>query len=816
MLGKFCFIILFVIYYEGLKVEKALAFLFFTILILLPLTFAEAGNPDVALKKINVETLQGTPRLVRISLVVKNEGNERIAKEFKVALYYRLSSEAVWKQVKIWRGKPLSPGEELTFTAMLTLKKREVYSFKVMIQTPWGDNNPENNQLIVLYDASKPVAGAYMKSMEVVVTAPLMEVPLKENPAATTVVGRDFLETMPRSIAADEALAIVPGVRVENQANGERVHLSIRGQGILTERGIRGIKIILDGLPLNDPSGFAPDLYDVDWATVKKIEVLRGPSASLYGGGAAGGIINIETEDGRQGRYNVNGLFNLGSYSFSKALVNVGGTINNLNYRVSVSHNEGDGYREHTAFKATNVYSKTSWQPGRAIKLTAILGWTDFFNENAEGLNLEWLKQNRRMANPDALIYNEYQHTKRFTSGVTGKIELSPAQRFFFAAYYRWTNYEESVPSSLQHRFLHTPGFTFQYSIKTGKGKIKNHLTVGTELQWQFIDEYRHPNLGNAVEGKEFLSDENIFQRDAGFYLMDRLELGEKWAIVFNLRHDRIYNELNDNLKAGGIDLSGQASFKETTGRIGLVWNPGPGVGFYANWGTGFLPPSTEELANNPDSPGGFNSHLMPATSRGEEIGARGYMGNTIFYDIALFHLYTKNDFGRYRIPSRPLETFYRNVGTTGRYGLEAFVAWYPVENFELELAYTYSDFKYVDFVAEETHISGTYLPNSPKHQLFMDVEYSPAKRLKFGLSIQAQSRSYIDATNEAWIDGFVLFNTRVIYTLKKGRTGVDFVLYVRNLFNKEYIAFTEPDPDGNSYQPGSTREIFAGIKFSL
>ncbi len=794
---------------------KRIFSLFLIAFIVFPLIAREARKADLALKEVKIETIQENPRMIEVSLFVRNQGTEDL-REFTVVLAYRLEGKEGWNEVKRWKMESIGAGKERVLKATLTLKRKKIYTFRAEIRTPFVDGDPTNNQYVVLYDASKPMVGAYMKSMEVVVTAPLMEVPLKENPAATAVVGKDFLESMPRSIAADEALAIVPGVRVENQADGERVHLSIRGQGILTERGIRGIKVILDGLPLNDPSGFAPDLYDVDWATVKKIEVLRGPSASMYGGGAAGGIINIETRDGGEGPFNVDGLFNIGSYSFNKAMVNVGGTKDNLNYRVSVSHNEGDGYREHTAFKATNVYSKTSWQPGESVKLTAILGWTDFFNENAEGLNLEWLRENRRMANPDALIYNEYQHTKRFTGGITGKIEISPNQRFSFAAYYRRTNYEESVPSSLQHRFLHTPGFTFQYSLSTGRGKIKNHITAGADFQWQFIDEYRHPNLGNAVEGPEFLSDENIFQRDAGFYLMDRLELGEKWALVFNLRHDRIHNELDDNLRAGGVDLSGSARFQETTGRVGLVWNPRPGMGFYVNWGTGFLPPSTEELANNPDSPGGFNAHLVPATSRGEEIGVRGYMGSTVFYDIAFFHLYTENDFGRYRIPTRPLETFYRNVGTTRRYGLEAFVAWYPLECFEVEAAYTYSDFKYVEFVADGEVISGTYLPNSPKHQLFLDVEYKPAERLRFGLSVQAQSRSYIDATNETWIDGFALFNTRVIYTLKKGKTGVDFIFYVRNLFNKEYIAFTEPDPDGNSYQPGPTREVFAGIRFSL
>jgi outer membrane receptor protein involved in Fe transport len=136
---------------------------------------------------------------------------------------------------------------------------------------------------------------------EIVVTAPRMEIPLRENPGATSVVGDETLEkTATKTIAADEALKLVPGVKVDNQADGERVHLSIRGQGLLTEHGVRGIKILLDGLPLNDPTGFAPDLFDVDWATVQRVEVFRGPTSALWGGGGAGGVVSIVTRDGEK------------------------------------------------------------------------------------------------------------------------------------------------------------------------------------------------------------------------------------------------------------------------------------------------------------------------------------------------------------------------------------------------------------------------------------------------------------------------------------------------------------------------------------
>ena len=133
------------------------------------------------------------------------------------------------------------------------------------------------------------------------------------------------------------------------------------------------------------------------------------------------------------------------------------------------------------------------------------------------------------------------------------------------------------------------------------------------------------------------------------------------------LRHDSIYNKLDDNLATTELDLSGSRSFSKTTARIDLAWNPTPSFGAYASWGQGFLPPATEELSHNPDRFGGFNNHLVPATSRGPEVGVRGAVSNTFTYDVAIFHLLTENDSGRYRVPSRPLETFYNNAGPSGR-----------------------------------------------------------------------------------------------------------------------------------------------------
>lgn len=655
-------------------------------------------------------------------------------------------------------------------------------------------------------------------TQEIVVSAPRVDIPLKVNPAATTVVAEPLAESIPRGVAADEALTTVSGVKVDNQANGERVHISIRGQGILTEHGVRGIQVILDGLPLNDPTGFAPDLFDVDWATVDRVEVMRGPVGFLYGGGSSGGIINIETGAGNRKPAAATVWASGGSNGFWKTLADLGGTKGDWNYRMSASRNTGDGYRVHTAFDSTNLYSKINWKAGRNLSLNIITAGTWFFNENPEGLNIDQVRQDPKQPNPDATKYNEYQRTNRFTSGVHGNWIVSENQNLSFTGYARATGYTESVPSSVIHRSYTTPGGAVQYEFLKKGGTWINTVTGGLDLDGQWIDDYRHPNLGKAVEGPEFLSDANIDQSRLGLFLMDRVELGSQWALLFGLRRDRIHQNLNDHLKLNGEDLSGEATFQKTTGRVGITYNPRPDVGLYASWGQGFLPPATEELYANPAALGGFNTHLTPATSSGEEVGVRGNLKDNFFYDVAVFHLATKNDFERYRISTRPLETFYRNAGNSRRYGLETEFDWYPVKQVALRAAYTYADYTYTKYmsISYPGNWTGNLLPNSPRHLLAFDGEVRPTGKLTLGMTVQALSHAYIDVTNRTWIDGYGLLNIRVGYQLNlMGATG-RVLLTGKNLTNTEYIAFTEPDPDGNSYQPGAGREFFGGIQFSF
>jgi len=681
----------------------------------------------------------------------------------------------------------------------------------------------------------------------VVISANRMPIVLKKTPCAISLVTPKMLTIMPKTIGAEEALRLVPGIRIDNQHNGERVHMSIRGQGILTERGLRGIGIVLDGIPINDPSGFAPDLYDVDWGTVQNIEVLRGPSAGLYGSSGAAGILNITTKNG--GDKPLGGMFSqaLGSNGFYKTLVQLNGTQNTTDYRVSYSREAGDGYRDHQAFWSNKLYEKLGFQLNDKIKITQILSHTDYFHQNPEGLNLAQL-DDPTQANPDACPFNEYQKTNRTTFGLTSIYEINEKQSINTYAFYRTWNYKETSNKAAEYRNYSDPGAGLQYNLNLETGKFKHHFSLGADFKWQDINMYKLQSAANPnrvesidetnIETDTLLANQIINQQSAGVFAIYKLEIG-KLNIIGNLRYDDIQNELTDKMM--WIDTAKtDMDFSQTSFRLGASYNFSDALTIFANYSQGFMPPSTEELAANPVAYYGFNTHLVPATSDCYEIGTRGYIGDKIYYDITGFRMNTENDFFRFKQSGRGnQEVFYGNAGNSERYGIETYFAIDILKSLNLQIAYTYSDFKYtsakIDPVYTDTNYVLTtppqdeqYLPNSPQHQLYAELTYKINKnfRVSLGTEYQSEWAIYTDAKAyngeldpaiyQNWQDGFNLYNAKLVYLWEyKGLTG-EISLSARNITGETYMAFTEPDPDGNSYQPGPKQEFFGGIKIKF
>jgi vitamin B12 transporter len=126
---------------------------------------------------------------------------------------------------------------------------------------------------------------------ETIVTATRIPTPQDRVPAAVTVITRqDIEERGYRTLA--EAMVAVPGVRlVQTGGIGQQASAFLRGAAS------RHVLVLLDGVPLNDPSepngafNFGNELL----ADIERIEVVRGPASSLYGSGAVGGVVNMIT-----------------------------------------------------------------------------------------------------------------------------------------------------------------------------------------------------------------------------------------------------------------------------------------------------------------------------------------------------------------------------------------------------------------------------------------------------------------------------------------------------------------------------------------
>lgn len=679
---------------------------------------------------------------------------------------------------------------------------------------------------------------------EVTVTANRLPVLLKNNPGALSLVTPGILSLMPKSSGAEEALRLVPGVRIDNQHDGERVHVSIRGQGILTERGLRGIGVLLDGLPVNDPSGFAPDLYDVDWTSVKKIEVLRGPSASLYGGGGAAGIINISTNDGGPGPLGGELDQSFGSNGFKKSFIQLDGTGSGIGYRVSYSRTGGDGYRDHQAFRGNNLYEKINFNPTEKLSITQIISHTDYFQQNPEGLNIGQFN-NLRQANPDANPFNEYQKTNRNTVGFTGKYVFSTLQDIAITSFLRAWNYKETSNKSAEYRNITNPGAGLQYNLHLTGEKIKNDISIGTDLKWQNIVLYKLQSAANPLrkesldqtnlETDSLLANQIIVQQSTGVFILYKMALG-KFSLMGSIRYDAMKNGLTNKMLASDSAKT-EKNFTNFSARIGGSYSVSNAINLFLDWSQGFMPPSTEELANNPVGYSGFNTHLVPATSTCSEIGARGYFNDKLSYEVTGFIMNTRNDFFRFKQTGRGnQEVFYGNAGNSRRYGIESFVSYQPFKNISLQVAYTFADYRYVSAVIDPVYTDPAYvltsppekgqlLPNSPKHQLYSEVVYYLPAGFTFSFAAEYQSEwaIYTDpyayygkldpSVYQNWQKGFKLFHIRIGYTVHIGKVKEDCSIFVRNLTGAKYMAFTEPDPDGNAYHPGPGREFFGNIK---
>ena len=181
----------------------------------------------------------------------------------------------------------------------------------------------------------------------VVVTATRDAAPLDRLPLAVSTVGRERFAPGEKALSLAEALRQVPGLLVSERNNwslGPR--LTARGLGARAAFGVRGVKVLLDGVPLTTPDG-QTQLGNIDLAAAGRVEVLRGPSSSLYGN-AGGGVVSVHTRRPEAGGVRIKPRLVVGGDGLwlRQATLAGGGRHS---FHVSLRQLDLDGYRDHSA-----------------------------------------------------------------------------------------------------------------------------------------------------------------------------------------------------------------------------------------------------------------------------------------------------------------------------------------------------------------------------------------------------------------------------------------------------------------------------------
>ena len=656
--------------------------------------------------------------------------------------------------------------------------------------------------------------GAQDRPVEVLkpieVTATRSAKPVQSIPNAVSRTEREEIQESQSTLTLDESLSILPGLFFQNPYNfAQDLRISIRGFGTRSPFGVRGIKVLVDDIPQTLPDGIS-QLDTVDPGIIDHIEVLRGPSASLYGN-ASGGVISIFTEE-TKAPFEIESKVVTGSYGLLKTQIKLGGRASGFGYRVFGSRLELNGYREHNVTENLLFQTKLNWQTasGSDTQLTV----QKFHSPRAEdpgGLTLNQVATNPRQAHFQNVLFDAGEEVDQELVGWRWRKPVGPRQDLTLTAHLIHRDFSNRLPfvSGGQVEFERwAPGVALKYVNSHSVFAKSNRWIAGLEFLYQNDDRQRFDN-NSGIRGTETLDQREIVD-SLGIYIREELVLSDYWELVAGARYDRIHYRVNDAFFTDG-DQSGSRSLNQGSGTVGALYHLAPQHQIYLNGSTVFETPTTTELINNPSGTGGFNPNLEPQTSYSVELGFKGNPG--IEYELALFYIRTQDEITPFELAAFPGRTFFRNSGTSERKGVEGWIQWRPHKNVQGKVSYTYSDFEFKKFIVSGTEFAGNEIPGVPVHRAAGQVEYRHPQGWFGNMQAEYVSRFYVN--NENTVENSAYTNVRLKLGINKqwGSFLTSLFMGVNNLLDESYNANTRINAAGGRFfEPAPPINLFAGI----
>jgi iron complex outermembrane recepter protein len=666
--------------------------------------------------------------------------------------------------------------------------------------------------------APEPVT---IQSSPVVVTATRSEERAFSVPASIDAVeAPDIRDGKPR-VNISEDLGQVPGVVANNRYNyAQDLQISSRGFGARSTFGVRGVRLMQDGIPLTMPDGQGQSgLFDLDSAA--RIEVLRGPFAALYGN-SSGGVIQLFTQ-APPATAEAEVLGAAGSYGTWRAAGRIGGTYEGIGGSASYSQFRTDGYRDWSWARRDITSGRVQMNVGPDATLTVLgfyVGQPD--TQDPGGLTQQQVEQNRRQAGTDTVRFGTRKSINHGQGGAIYDVRITPKDTVSLMGY---------VGDRQVTQFLSFPGT----AIASSGGVVDLDRSFGgVWLTWRHATEL----AGGPFNFTAAINYDNMLERRKGFvnnfgvtgalrrdeqdrvddfaqYVQAEWQFAPRWKVSGGVRHTNVTFDVTDYFVVpGNPNDSGSTDYSAWLPVGGILYELTPSVNLYASAGKGFETPTFAELAYRPDGLPGVNFALQPARSNMYEAGVKSLVGGFARVNAAGFYSVTDQD-----IVSAGQIAGGRNVFTnaqqTTRGGFELSGDAQFGAGFSGQLAYTYLDASFSDYVTVTgADFSGKRIPGVPQNLVYASLKWQPAPTgFSVGIEGRYAARVYANDANTAFAPSYGIINLVAGWTEVFGPLRVGAFVRVDNVTDKEYIGSVIVNAANDRFfEPSPTRNVLGGV----